>query len=151
MDAADEMQNATVSKLYDLFGDSENPKCGVNTQQKDIQLMQKETLLIEGSHPPPKKDMDYGHALIPRKKILSVRKHVCPFIYGKRDRRYPRLNHGWFLSFQISRWGLPAIQTGLYNETPMNVRKIHPQLQSLLVNTYSCFYHFFFVISFTLQ
>ena len=55
MDAADEMQNATVSKLYDLFGDSENPKCGVNTQQKDIQLMQKETLLIEGSHPPKKR------------------------------------------------------------------------------------------------
>ena len=55
---------------------------------------------------------------------------------AKRDRRYPRLNHGWFLSFQISRWGLPAIQNWIYIiKTPMNVRK-NPSSTPVFVGKY---------------
>ena len=72
MDAADEMQNATVSKLYDLFGDSENPKCGVKHATERYTTHAERNIVDWGvSSPPKKKDMDYGHALIPRKKILS--------------------------------------------------------------------------------
>ena len=106
---------------------------------------------LRGLIPPKKRIWIMAMLWYPAKRYYLFVSMSVHLYMAKRDRRYPRLNHGWFLSFQISRWGLPAIQTGLYNETPMNVRKIHPQLQSLLVNTYSCFYHFFFVISFTLQ
>ena len=130
------------------LGDSEKPEYAESTRNRKIyNSCRKKHCWLRGLIPPSKKDMDYGHALIPRKKILSVVSMSVHFIYGKRDRRYPRLNHGWVSV-------LPEIQIdgaylqfklALYNETANECSQNPiPQLQSyVLVNTYSCFYHFF--------